>query len=136
MTGMPLLVLVVDDDPAIRGFLSETLLDEGYEVRDAANGQEALDALDAWHADVILLDLMMPVMDGWTFRQRQLEAGSINHIPVIVMSAARALPDERLRAVATFSKPFDLGTLLETVQRVATGRDLGRQPVKTREPAA
>ncbi|MDQ3548812.1 MAG: response regulator [Chloroflexota bacterium] len=64
-------ILIVEDDPAIRHVLHEALLDEGYDVAEATNGQEALDALAACHPDgpaAIVLDLMMPVMDGWHFR--------------------------------------------------------------------
>ena len=64
-------VLVVDDDLSIQGFLAEALADEGYGVRTAANGREALAILREWRPDLILLDLMMPEMDGWEFRGEQ-----------------------------------------------------------------
>src|SRR5581483_10950225 len=64
-------VLVVEDDRGIRDLLAAVLTDEGFDVRQAANGKEALAVLERWQPDAILLDLMMPVMDGWTFRREQ-----------------------------------------------------------------
>ena len=122
MTCAPGRILVVDDDHAIRGFLSETLVDEGYEVRGASNGEEALATLAAWRPSLILLDLMMPIMDGWTFRARQLAEPSLGDIPVIVMTAARSASTAGLAAVTTFSKPFDLGALLSAVQGIVEAR--------------
>jgi len=113
-------VLVVDDDPAIREFVGQALEDEGYEVRLAVNGQDALTTLFEWQANLIVLDLMMPTMDGWTFRDRQREVASLAGIPVIVMSAARNLvgQTDRLAANAILPKPFDLDTLLMETERL------------------
>lgn len=113
-------VLVVDDDPAIRAFVGQALEDEGYEVRLAMNGQDALATLIEWQANLIVLDLMMPTMDGWTFRDRQREMASLADIPVIVMSAARNLAGqtERLAPSAILPKPFGLSTLLAETQRL------------------
>ena len=113
--------LVVDDDPSIRGFVQYALEDEGFEVGCAANGAEALDTLATWHADVVLLDLMMPVMDGWEFRRRQLEDPSLGSIHVIVMSANRCLPaaEAVLSPCAMLAKPFDLMDLLRHAARCA-----------------
>jgi len=113
-------VLVVDDDPAIREFVGQALEDEGYEVRLAVNGQDALTTLLEWQANLIVLDLMMPTMDGWTFRDRQREVASLAGIPVIVMSAARNLvgQTDRLAANAILPKPFDLDTLLMETERL------------------
>ena len=113
-------VLVVDDDPSIQGFLAEALADEGYEVRTASNGREALAVLEIWRPDLILLDLMMPEMDGWTFRAEQRTTPGVSDVPVIMLSAARDL-DARTRAlepVQVFSKPFDLEVLLGTIERL------------------
>lgn len=110
-------ILVVDDDISIRGFLAEALTDEGYDVRSASNGQEALVAAEAWRPDLILLDLMMPVMDGWTFRDEQRRIAGLADVPVIVLSATRDLPAraEQLEPAHIFSKPFDLDALLATI---------------------
>jgi two-component system response regulator MprA len=108
-------VLVVDDDPSIREVLISALEDEGYEVRAAPDGAVALELLESWRPDVILLDLMMPNVDGWTFRTRQLAAGMADQVPVIVLSAGYNLQRpsvEGLRATAVMAKPFDLDALL------------------------
>ena len=113
-------VLVVDDDSAIREFVGQALEEEGYEVRLAVNGQDALSTLLEWQAHLIVLDLMMPTMDGWTFRDRQREVENLADIPVIVMSAARNLvgQTERLAPAAILPKPFDLDRLLSETERL------------------
>ena len=113
-------VLVVDDDPAIRDFVGQALEEEGYEVRLAINGQDALSTLLKWQADLIVLDLMMPTMDGWTFRDRQRQIETLANIPVIVMSAARNLngQSDRLLPAAILPKPFDLDHLLTETERL------------------
>ena len=113
-------VLVADDDPSIQGFLAEALTDEGYEVRTAANGREALTILREWRPDLILLDLMMPEMDGWTFRAEQRAMPSVSDVPVIVLSATRDLATKArdLDPAQVFSKPFDLEALLATIAQL------------------
>ena len=84
-------ILIVEDDPDTREMLERFLQLEGFEVRTAANGQIALQALQADSAlNVILLDLMMPVMNGWQFRQAQAMDPKLSRIPVVVVSAAGA----------------------------------------------
>src|SRR5581483_12157846 len=105
-------VLVVDDDPSIRLMLKEVLRDEGYEVSVASNGREALAQLDRDRPDLILLDLMMPEMDGRQFcraiapRQQSPE----DHVPVMVITADRTSREEvrSLGADGYVTKPFDL----------------------------
>ena len=110
-------ILVVDDDPGIRGFLTGALEDEGYDVRTVTNGREALavlERLEEWAPDAILLDLYMPEVDGWTFRAAQLALpGPAAHIPVIVLSASRNLGGRKaeLDAAAVMDKPFELDAL-------------------------
>lgn len=113
-------VLVVDDDPDIRDLLVSVLLDDGYEAKSARNGREALAVLEGWQADVVILDLMMPVMDGWTFAEQMQQRWTI---PIIVLSAATDLKRhaERLKAAAVVPKPFDLDTLLPRIASVVGG---------------
>jgi CheY-like chemotaxis protein len=110
-------VLIVEDDPDTREMLGRFLELEGFEVEKAANGREALDALRAGdEASVILLDLMMPVMDGWQFRAEQRSDPSLSQIPVVVVTAAG--PRDRVPAIdadAWLAKPIDLDILLETL---------------------
>jgi len=110
-------VLVVDDDRDIRETIEEILQYEGYEVRTARNGLDALGVAREVHPSVILLDLFMPVMDGTEFRRRQLEDGELAGIPVVIISAAAGL-EERIAALgvaAHLEKPLDLEALFATV---------------------
>ncbi len=111
-------VLVVDDDASIRELLSTALEDDGYEVMPAMNGQDALNVCARWRPDVIVLDLMMPVMDGWTFAKRLHER---DDIPIVVLSAANDLErhGRSVGAAEVVGKPFDLDQLLPKVARAA-----------------
>jgi DNA-binding response OmpR family regulator len=117
----PARALVVEDEELIRLALETLLLEEGFEVRVAHHGGEALAVLDGgWRPDVIVLDLMMPVVDGWTFRARQRARTDVADVPVVVLSGAhesraRAL---ELGAAAALSKPFHLDDVVATVRRV------------------
>ncbi len=116
-------VLIVDDDPGIADSLSLLFEDEGYHVAVAANGRGALEYLELNAAPrVILLDLMMPVMDGFRFRSSQLENPKLASIPVIVMTAG-ALDSraQQLGALAYLRKPLDVDQLLEAVSRSSAG---------------
>ena len=114
-------VLVVDDDQIIRTVLAEALEDEGYEVETAINGRDALDRLNGFLPDLIVLDLMMPEIDGWGFRERQRKlTGPAGQVPVLVLSAARELGAHAgtLAAAAHIPKPFDLGNLLDHIEQI------------------
>jgi CheY-like chemotaxis protein len=108
----------VDDDASIRELLSTALEDDGYEVMPAMNGQEALNVCARWRPDVIVLDLMMPIMDGWTFAKRLHER---DDIPIVVLSAANDLErhGKTVGAAEVVGKPFDLDQLLPKVARAA-----------------
>jgi CheY-like chemotaxis protein len=110
-------VLVVEDDPDIRETLSEVLSAEGYDVTAAANGREALDKLGVMHRPcMILLDLMMPVMNGWEFLRAIEQSADLSSIPVTVVSAAgHGVPIGGTRFIR---KPIDLDLLLEHVRQV------------------
>ncbi len=112
-------VLVVDDDPTLRETLGEVLTDDGFEVRVAWNGRDALDQLYGWDADVVILDVMMPVMDAFGF-QSALDQRPKSAPPVILLSAAPGLATaaSELRAVSVISKPFHLEDLIAEVRRV------------------
>ena len=113
-------VLVIEDDPMIRDVLVEVLADHGYEAVGAANGREALDTL-ATSDDrpcVILLDLMMPVMDGHSFRQEQLQSPELSDIPVVVISAfVDQTATDELHADDYLKKPVRLHEVLGAVRR-------------------
>ena len=113
-------ILVVDDDEHIRQFVCEALDFEGYEARAAGDGRAALDVLDVWRPDLILLDLNMPRMDGWAFCARTRERPEIASIPIALMSAAHNLRARALPCVpaAILEKPFELDDLLRYVAQV------------------
>ena len=116
------LVLVVDDDPDILQTLALCLSTEGYRVLMASNGQEALDLLSSERPACILLDLMMPVMDGWQF-VAEMECRGWRKSPLLILSADRAVQGHaaKLKAEAYLAKPFDLDELLGKVQQLTGG---------------
>ena len=111
-------ILVVDDDPDIRDSLREVLEDEGYAVNCVSNGREALDYLKSKQPRpcVILLDLMMPVMDGWQFRREQKQDPEIADIPLVVITATGKRP-VLIDAAELVMKPLDLNRLFEAIER-------------------
>jgi CheY-like chemotaxis protein len=114
----PARVLVVDDDPHLRQLLASSLGDEGYAVRTAPDGAAALDVVRAWRPDLILLDLMMPTMNGWQFAEAY-GGQAPPHAPVVVMTAAGPGAVQSARHLGTISavlaKPLDLTQLHETI---------------------
>jgi adenylate cyclase len=112
-------ILLVDDDPDIRDVLSTALHDEGYQVCCLANGAAALSLLrSAARPDVILLDLMMPEMDGWELRAELKAHPELRKIPVIYLSGAYGAA-ERLRAedrALFLVKPFEFANLLSILR--------------------
>jgi CheY-like chemotaxis protein len=115
-------ILVVEDDPSIREEVGELLGEGGFAIVTAANGKRALDILEGTKDQrdlprAIVLDLMMPLMDGWTFREEQLRRPRLRDIPVIVMSSAphRATIDSDVSAFV--AKPFRARELIRCVQR-------------------
>ncbi|MCW8138221.1 MAG: response regulator transcription factor [Planctomycetota bacterium] len=115
-------LLLVEDDADIREDLAELLTDEGYEVETAPDGRAALAALRrraGW--GLVLLDLMMPVMDGWAFRRAQLGDPALAAIPVVVISGAADLAGtaRALGVAEAVQKPFELDALLAAIRRHA-----------------
>jgi CheY-like chemotaxis protein len=113
-------ILVIEDDAATRETLSLALEDNGYSVTGVANGQEALQHLRRTAPpNLILLDLRMPVMNGWEFRKRQAQDPALKSIPVVVISAYADDPQnaDALGAKEYLVKPFDFDKLLQAIQR-------------------
>jgi two-component system, chemotaxis family, chemotaxis protein CheY len=117
---VPPLILVVDDDPDILEAVCDVLAGEGYRLARARNGHEALDQVVAARPDLILLDLMMPVMDGLTFARALRARGLEPPVPVVVISADGD-PEHAagVGARAFLAKPFDLEALLAAVRQGA-----------------
>jgi CheY-like chemotaxis protein len=111
-------VLVVDDQEVIRDTLQTALDDEGFTVETAANGREALEILGRWKPCVVLLDLMMPVMDGWAFCAEQRRTG--DKTPIVLLSAAGGLSEEAkaLCAAGFIAKPFDIDHVISAIEGV------------------
>jgi CheY-like chemotaxis protein len=114
--GAKLTVLIVEDDPDALEALGDLLDSHGYAVASARNGAEALELLGRSPLpSLIVLDLLMPTMDGWEFRRRQKNDPRIAHIPVIVVSASSAA--KPIDADSILRKPVDINRLLETIAR-------------------
>jgi two-component system chemotaxis response regulator CheY len=111
-------VLVVDDDKGIREFVRTVLSDEGYDVAEATDGQQALDRVAQRRPDVILLDMRMPVMDGWEFARTYRERPG-PHAPIVIVTAALdvAKDAKEIGANGFLAKPFQLDDLLQLVQQ-------------------
>jgi CheY-like chemotaxis protein len=116
-------ILLVEDDPSIRESLADLLRGVGYVVDEARNGLEGLDRAAERRPDLILLDLMMPAMDGWQFREAQRGDALLHDVPVIITSAFASFEEETTmgEVAARFAKPYDVMALLEAIQRVAPG---------------
>jgi len=116
LESVPEHILVVEDDRDLRDSLCEALRLEGYSAICAENGQVALRHLATGAKPcVILLDLMMPVMDGWTFRAEMLKDPALADIPVVVMTAAAAARAAAVAAEAVLFKPLHMGKVVEVV---------------------
>jgi CheY-like chemotaxis protein len=120
---MPL-VLIVEDDPDIREFMELLLIDAGYETMTAENGSRALERMRARRPCIVLLDLAMPVMDGFGFRERQLADPDLAKIPVVCITAAfdPVSVSARLK-VPCLPKPVSFSAVLDVVQNACRSRD-------------
>ncbi len=116
-------ILIVDDDNDVRSALSEMLEEEGFAVEGAHNGREALARLRAGgaHPAVILLDLMMPGMDGWDFRSEQMRDPKLAGVPVVIVSASGFSHESirtQFRPAAYVEKPIERNALLDVIREV------------------
>jgi CheY-like chemotaxis protein len=118
---MAKLILIVEDDHDVAQSVAEVLEASGYGTGIAANGREALDYLQQHeHPDLILLDMMMPVMDGWQFREEQRKLPVVGSIPVVIVTAdgnARGKA-AAIQAAGLVAKPVTIDGLLNEVERV------------------
>ena len=113
-------ILVVDDDPTILATVSEVLDMEGFAVVTAANGAEALAAVDQRQPSLVLLDMRMPVLDGWGFMRAVRERGLTLTVVVMTAAADARRWGREIGAQAVLAKPFDIDELLRAVQRLRT----------------
>ena len=116
------LILIVDDDDRLREFVRVNLEMEGYAVREASNADEGLKALEDEPPDLILLDVMMPQVDGWEMLQRVQERHGVGAIPVIMFSGK--VDEQSLKTAATrgaqgfIGKPFNPQQLIESTKQL------------------
>ena len=117
-------VLVVEDDSAIRSLLHDVLRDSGYTVATAQSGHEALERMRDQRPDLVLLDLMLPGMNGWTFLRTRERDRDLANVPILVISAAGPSGTghaQELGAPVFLHKPFDIAELLTEVNRLCSG---------------
>jgi DNA-binding response OmpR family regulator len=113
----PCPVLIVEDDHDLREMMAQLLTLEGFDADTVANGREALEYLHGRRIPhVILLDLMMPVMDGWEFHRRMTADPALAPVPIIVLSALDQVRATNIRAAAFLKKPLDFDRLLHLVR--------------------
>jgi CheY-like chemotaxis protein len=111
-------VLIVEDDAGLREMMAQLLTLEGFRAETVANGRDALEYLQRGdRPEIILLDLMMPIMDGWEFRRRQRADPAVADVPVVVLSALDATRATDLDETAFLKKPLDFERLLQLVRR-------------------
>lgn len=112
-------ILLIDDEPDLRECIAELLEGEGYSVTQAENGKTALDLLKSGHTPkVIVLDYMMPVMDGKTFCEHAVKDNHINAIPIILLTAANVPPETTatMQVASQLEKPIDIDKFLKAVK--------------------
>lgn len=118
-------ILIVDDDGDVRELVGELLEEEGYAVADAPNGQVALELMrSGFRPALILLDLMMPELDGWGFRDEQMRDPELRQVPVIIASASgfsRESIAAELAPAEVLPKPYHADNLLAAVRRLTAG---------------
>jgi CheY-like chemotaxis protein len=108
-------ILIVEDEALVRYYLKLALLEAGYEVDEASNGRAALDSMRRNLPNLVLLDLRMPVLNGYDFRREQLSDPELADVPVIVISANKGDESAELGAIARFRKPVRISDLLSTI---------------------
>ncbi|HYE73931.1 MAG TPA: response regulator [Blastocatellia bacterium] len=119
-------ILLVEDDFDLRDMMTVFLEGEGYDVTAVANGQEAIDfLLRSGRPKLILLDLMMPVMNGWEFRRSQRQDPRLSRIPVVIISADANVREEavQLGADSYLTKPIEFDALLKIIRNYTESKN-------------
>jgi CheY-like chemotaxis protein len=133
-------VLVVDDAPSVRELLEDVLVPRGCEVTSVGSGRRALALMREHRPDLVIIDLLMPEMNGFQLRAAMLGDPELADIPTIVLSAWWHRPPETLEAIDVLPKPMNLDHLIAAVERALDGADAGPQrrrnvPSGARSPA-
>ena len=114
-------ILIVDDDPPIRNLLRQVFLRIGFSAREARDGQEAVEIIETSLPKLMMLDLMMPRMNGWQVLEHLRDNGLLERVPVVVLTAVGAHRTEGLSEFgvrAILSKPFEIQDLIRTVHEI------------------
>jgi CheY-like chemotaxis protein len=114
-------ILIVDDDPPIRNLLRQVFIRIGFTAREARDGQEAVESIEGNMPRLMMLDLMMPRMNGWQVLEHLRDNGLLERIPVVVLTAVGAHRTEGLAEFgvrAILSKPFEIQDLIRTVNEI------------------
>ena len=127
LTKMPARVLVVDDEPGLRRLLTDLFSQEGYGVSAASDGAQALERLSEFQPDVVILDLTMPVMGGFTFAEKCHRMDGYSDLPIVAVSAVHDMDgvEQRLANVGVhrcLAKPFEVAELLAVVEELTQRR--------------
>ena len=115
-------ILVVDDSPDMRDVLQQVLVPAGYEVTGVPSGARALAHMSKELPDLVITDLLMPGMSGFTLRAAMLRRPELARIPVVILSGYWQRPSETLEAAAVLPKPLNIDVLLDTVARLTRDR--------------
>ena len=131
VTGAVRTILVVEDDEELRDLVTDLLEEEGYDVVPASNGKQALDYLQGARGmpSLILLDLMMPIVNGWELLRNIRDDPWFSAVPVVVMTAMKR--DRPTGAAAVLKKPFKIAELLEIVLDVGPRGAIGSRDWRT-----
>tara|TARA_A100001011_G_scaffold25479_1_gene25150 strand:- start:656 stop:1021 length:366 start_codon:yes stop_codon:yes gene_type:complete len=118
-------ILIVEDNEMNRDMLSRRLTRKGYEIEMAVNGQEGLDKMRSWAPDLVLMDMGLPVLDGWEATSQAKADGELSSIPIIALTA-HAMEADRQKALAAGAddfdtKPVNLSGLLEKIENQLNG---------------
>ena len=118
-------ILIVEDNEMNRDMLSRRLTRKGYEIEMAVNGQEGLDMMRSWSPDLVLMDMGLPVLDGWEATSQAKADGELSNIPIIALTA-HAMEADRQKALAAGAddfdtKPVNLSGLLEKIENQLNG---------------
>ena len=122
------LVLVADDSPDMRSLIKEVLDNEGYEMITVASGARALSEMTARLPDLLITDLLMPGMTGFSLRTLMLRRPELATVPVVILSAYWHRPNETLEVAEVLTKPLNIDRLVDVVRRLAPGPHRGSEP--------
>jgi CheY-like chemotaxis protein len=123
-------ILVIEDDAELREAMQETLALRGHEVMSAGDGRSALQQMRASRPDIVILDLMLPIMDGWQFRAELKRDPALAETPVVVISGNDSATAAAVDADLYMTKPIDPPALLNAIEDVLRGRERRLEPAR------